>query len=117
MSDTEWTSKAGSEDWLAAERAHEYKMAELAAKQADEERNERRWRREQWTTRVGAVTVGLTIATIVLGIVYAVWSNVQENRTVQERIQIACIEQGGTWTSIGSSNAPKGCYKIGEVDE
>ena len=113
MSDTEWTS----DEWLAAERKHEYKMAELKSKQADEERSERRWRREEWTRRTVAVATAVAVTAIVLGIVYAIWSNVQENRAVQERKEIACIEQGGTWTSIGARNAAKGCYKIGEFDE
>ena len=115
MSDTEWTSMSGSEEWLTAERAHEYKMAELAAQQADEDRRERRWQREQWTARIGYIVTGLTILLVALGIGYAVWSSVNESTASLERTEIACIEQGGTWTSVGGS--AKGCYRIGEVNE
>ena len=106
MSDTEWTSKSGSDEWLTAERAHEYKMAELAAKQADEDRRERRWQREEWTKRVGFVVTGLTIAAHRPGHrLGRLVEREREHSLAEERKEIACIEQGGTWTSVGSGNA------------
>lgn len=105
-----------ADEWLTAEREHEYKMAELAAQQADEDRRARRWQREERTKRVGYVVAGLTIAAIILGIGWFIWSGTNDGRASLERKEVACIEQGGTWTSIGGANSRKGCYRIGEVE-
>lgn len=105
------------DEWLTAERKHELEMAKVKADTAEAERRHRRDIAEQRTERVGYVMAGLTIAAIILGIAWFFWQSSGEKRAVQERIELACIERGGSWTNLGGTSSAKSCYQIGTVEE
>jgi hypothetical protein len=71
---------------------------------------------EEWTRRVGYIVAGLTVAAVILGIVFFVTQSISESDERQDQLELACIESGGTWTTLGGSRVDKACYQIGVVE-
>ena len=92
-------------DWVQRERDHEYKMAKL---KSDDDESRRRNRSD----RIGSVTVGAVIIMCTLIIVAGIflWQKSAGERGLQ--VEIACIEAGGTWTSVGGGSPV--CARVGE---
>lgn len=105
-----------SDEWLTYERKHELAMAKVKAEKAEAERRHRSEIAKQRTERVGMVMIGLTITVIILGIAWFIWNGAAENREAQVRLELACIERGGSWTTLGGDYG-KSCYQIGTVEE
>lgn len=97
-----------NDEWLAADREHEQKMAHTSRLAAEDARRHRREVMEEWTRRVGIVVAGLCVVAIILGITYAVWDSDNKEREANERLVAECIESGGTWTYLGTT-AGKTC--------
>ena len=83
-------------DWIKQERDHEYRMATVTA-------DERRRRREATVSNVQAIATGATIVLIVAilaGLIYY-WQDSSGKRG--NVVEVACVQSGGTWTSVGGS--------------
>lgn len=77
------------ETWIKAERAHEYRMAEIAS-------NERKQRRRQMTERVTAITVGVAICVIVATLCLLLWRVMATNAENNTQRDKDCVASGGT---------------------
>lgn len=94
-------------DWISAERNHEFRMAK--------EINEAmKVRRHEITERVKMVSVTFGIVAVVLAIVSAIYFTVDRSSVRLQEQELACVQAGGTWTSIGGGSSV--CVRIAGVD-
>jgi hypothetical protein len=84
-------------DWVQQERDHEYRMASLK-----EDVNRRR--REHFTERLIAVTWGVGIVAVVGIIAALVFLWQQDAGKRGQKVELACVESGGTWTSLSGGS-------------
>ena len=94
---------AGTEDaaWIEAEREHERQMRIIENTRADNERRHAERLAAERTERVQAWVVGLAVVASILGIVFAIWSYADRQGVRDAEIEVACIEAGGTWVTVG----------------
>lgn len=104
------------EDWIKAEREHERKMAEIKRKQTEEDNRHKRLLAEKRTEKWQVLFAVIGIVAVILGIAYFVWNGVNQGAERAARLELACIESGGSWTSLGGTGS-KSCYYIGNIEE
>jgi hypothetical protein len=94
-------------EWIAAERKHEREMTSMM-------NEDRRRRRETVTERVVAVSWALGIAVVVCAVAALVYFWQHDAGTRGQQAELACLNNGGTWTSIGGSTSDV-CLYLKEV--
>lgn len=104
------------DDWIKAEREHERKMAEIERKRIEEDNRHKRLMAEQRTEKWQVFFVVVGVVAVILGIAYFIWNGVTESGLARQELELACIESGGSWTSLGGTGS-KSCYYIGNIGE
>mgnify|MGYP007028934719 FL=1 len=94
---------------FAAERKHEREMASIM-------NEDRRRRRETITERVVAVSWALGISAVVCALAALIYFWQHDAGQRGQRAEMACLSNGGTWTSIGGSTSDV-CLYIKEAPQ
>lgn len=105
-----------NDDWIKAEREHERKMAEIKRKQTEEDNRHKRLMKEKRVEMWQVFFAVVGIVAVILGVAYFIWNGVNQGAEARQELELACIEQGGSWTSLGGAGS-KSCYFIGNIGE
>ena len=95
-------------DWLREERDHQFRVM-MERNKIDEARRRKRIDALQ---NVGIAFIIFAAISLLVG---AIWSSDHSAKQIDEKVQLACVENGGTWASIGGGRAV--CVRVENVPE